>query len=558
MAPLPLLAAFVPKLDSLIDQPGGNENNLAFLKLVVAAAALVALAYESSRVADGDPVRMRTKRIVAGLFAAISIVCYFEFFQIGYKPFYHRWEFFHYYMGSKYFREMGYDGLYTCTAVAESELGFRQDVKARKLRDLGRTNSIIPTTEALDHPENCKNGFSDKSWESFKQDVTVFRQVSGSGTWWHDMQTDHGYNPPPVWAIGGWFFAKLHPAAAWYMQLLSCIDVGLFAGIFALIAWAFGWRVACLALVFWGTQDAAPFYWTGGAFLRQDWIFSLIASACLARKRKYFWSGAFLTYSTLLRVFPLFFFAGWVVTAVAHLWRMRNRSAPADARGLLDMIDWRLGRTHRKLFAGALAGALVLIPTSVAICGTNAWPDFVHHISVHNGTPLTNHVGWKTLVAHSAKGRMQVARDNHLTDAFDTWKAIRRDRVKHLAAVYYGGMLLMMAGFAYACWRLRTPWIVLALGCLPATICVELTCYYYSYFILGAMLSRGRRPIEVALLIASVLSEWCHLQYGFFDDRFTAMSLVFVNLALFFVVMYSREFMPSRDEAPATAHPSTT
>ena len=36
--------------------------------------------------------------------------------------------------------------------------------------------------------------------------------------------------------------------------------------------WAFGWRVMAVATVFWGCNAPANFYWTGGAFLRQDWI----------------------------------------------------------------------------------------------------------------------------------------------------------------------------------------------------------------------------------------------------------------------------------------------
>jgi hypothetical protein len=53
-----------------------------------------------------------------------------------------------------------------------------------------------------------------------------------------------------------------------------------------------------VATVFWGVNGAANFYWTGGAFLRQDWTFFFVAALCFARKRYFALSGASLTYST--------------------------------------------------------------------------------------------------------------------------------------------------------------------------------------------------------------------------------------------------------------------
>lgn len=547
----------------LFEHPG-DDDNLARIKLGLGFAALIALLYEAHRESEGTPIPLRWKKAVAGALAVLGVLSYFQFLDIGYPGFYHRHELFHYYLGSKYFRELGFEGIYTCTAVAESELPDgsagpndrpRTTARLRKLRDL-RQNVIVDTTEWIEHPERCKeadpsagrSGFSSARWEAFKKDVAFFRRVS-LGSYWIGMQKDHGYNPPPVWGITGRFFAELFPADDASMKVLSAIDPLLLSAMFGFVAWAFGWRVMCLAVVFWGVQDASPFYWTGGAFLRQDWLFYAVVSACLVRKQRYFWGGAFLAYATLLRVFPIFFFLGWIVLAVAHAVRTWRREEDVLRGGLQDALRRLTHPDHRKLAAGALAAVLVLVPISVLNHGVRAWPDFVHHIAVHNGTPLTNHMGWKTLVAHSAAGRAQVAQDPRLSDPFGRWKDMRRARVKALAPVYWGGIALMMALFVHACARLRTPWIVQALGCLPAIVLVELTDYYLSFFLLGAMLSRGRRPIELALVVAAIGSELCHLKYGWFDDRFVAMSVVFLALALFFVVMYARRPWAARDVA---------
>ncbi|HEU4405203.1 MAG TPA: hypothetical protein VFS43_07930 [Polyangiaceae bacterium] len=537
-SPLYLLAAHAPiTLTSLFEDPGLSETKIGWWKLFLSLAAVMALFYEASREAERDPLPRRTKRRAAALFSFAAVICYFQFFQIGYPEFYHRWEFFHYYMGAKYFPEMGYDGLYKCTAIAEADLGFQKEVRARKLRDIGHTNLIVSAGTVLEHPEQCKDAFKPEKWEAFKNDVKFFRQVSGSGQWWHDMQTDHGYNPPPVWGIMGYLFSWLNPAEQWYMKLLSSLDVALFAGMFGCVAWAFGWRVAALAITFWGTQGASPFYWTGGAFLRQDWLFYAVVSACMIRKRKYFWGGFMMAYSTLLRVFPLYFFGGWVVVAIAHAYRAYKKRAPGEPLSLPQLLHPQL----KLVAAGAVAAGLVLIPVSTAVAGRGAWPAFIQHISVHKDTPVTNHMGWRTLVSHSADGRMAVARDNKSQDAFAKWKEMRKDRVKRLWPIYYGGILLAAGMFAYACWRLKNLWVVQALGCLLATMMVELTCYYYSFFIYGAMLSKGRRPIELGLMICALLSQVASVVlYRFTDDKNVGMSVAFLQLALFMVVLYMR------------------
>src|SRR6266481_4236002 len=57
------------------------------------------------------------------------------------------------------------------------------------------------------------------------------------------MQTDHGYNPPPVWTSMGHFWSSLHPPTDGYLQFLASFDLLLTAAMFAAITWAFGWRV---------------------------------------------------------------------------------------------------------------------------------------------------------------------------------------------------------------------------------------------------------------------------------------------------------------------------
>jgi hypothetical protein len=100
LRPFFLSAARGPSLEHLLEHPGGTETDVSWWKFVLAIAA-VCLLYEARREAEGRPVARAWKRRTGALFAFGAVVAYFQFFQIGYPEFYHRWEHFHYYMGSK-------------------------------------------------------------------------------------------------------------------------------------------------------------------------------------------------------------------------------------------------------------------------------------------------------------------------------------------------------------------------------------------------------------------------------------------------------------------------
>ena len=56
--------------------------------------------------------------------------------------------------------------------------------------------------------------------------------------------------------------------------------------------------------IFWGCQSSAPFYWTGGALLRQDWLFFSVLSVACIRRGHHKIAGASLVYAGLLRMQP--------------------------------------------------------------------------------------------------------------------------------------------------------------------------------------------------------------------------------------------------------------
>ena len=169
---------------------------------------------------------------------------------------------------------------------------------------------------------------------------------------WEEAQTDHGYNATPVWTILGTTLANLAPASDTQIDLLSLLDPAYAFGMIGLIWWAFGWRTLAVALCVFATNFPSRFYWTGGAYLRWDWLFYLVGGVALLRREKYFAGGLFLSYTTLLRVFPIFVFVGPLMVLVQEYLKTR-----------------KLDPRYRSIIAGAALGVAVLVPLSLVKTG---------------------------------------------------------------------------------------------------------------------------------------------------------------------------------------------
>jgi hypothetical protein len=514
--------------------------------LTVGGALL--LIYEMRAKRMGEYIAERHKRWVAYVLTVLAFGVYFDFGNPNtrYSEYYHRHEFYHYYLGSKFFKEVGYKDLYFCTAIAEIEAGRGAQVKKREIRDLN-VNLIKPmeATYVVKDPDQCKKRFTPERWTAFKADVEWFYK-SAAGSYWESMMKDHGYNPPPVWGMAGKFFGSFAPAGDRFFKILSGVDVLFHLGTVLLFGWAFGWRAMAVATVFWGCNAPANFYWTGGAFLRQDWIFFLIAALCLCKKRWFVSAGVALTWSALLRVFPLILFFGWgIIMGLYILDRLRHHGGlkANGIKGLLHTDHWRL--------LGGVALAIgVLVPASMAVNGTDSYKAFYKHtIATHANTPLTNQMGLETMLVHTWDGRMRFMRDDNMDDPFEGWKKARNER-KHERMPLF---LAIIAGVGlWTVWALRRTrllWVAIPIS-VPMLMCLtNLTCYYYSFFMTLAALITVRPQLGPAILAtsgASTILLYSPSGYYWVDDRYTAQTYLFFALGLLALYAYSRPFSLAR------------
>lgn len=532
-----------------------HEMAVDWAKATIALVAAACVVYEQQRIGISRPIAERWKRFVGITLGVAAIVAYFNAFKIGYAKFYHRHDQYHYYMGAKYFPEMGYDGLYKCGVIAQDEIGtvvnndasvgltgkfeMSKEVRAsdKKIRNLGGDNLLMPVTEILAHPEICKSHFSPERWAEYRADVRFFR-IASEKDYWDNMQKDHGFNPPPVWTILGRFFAELAPAGSvfggfLFLQLLGGIDLLYLLGMFIALYWAFGWRVFAVGAIFWGCQASAPYYWTGGALLRQDWLFYMVLSACLTRKHHYKLAGASLVYAGLLRIFPGLVVIGWLTVAGYYLVRHR-----------------RMAKPHQQMLIGGIAAAAVLLPLSLIACGAgsikqaiaepqnafiagkDAYQQFYKHtLEVHDRTPLTNHMGLRVLISHNvggdvSSGRMKYTKDVKMTDPFELWKRMRNERYDKYRPVAYAIIGATLAFFIYVLRRVKSMWVAQCLGQIFIILLSQLTCYYYSFMILTAPLTRVKRGIEAPLFAFAAFSIFTWRIFYWNDDRYTGLTLI--------------------------------
>ena len=460
-------------------------------------------------------IKPRYKKVRRAFDAALVILGLFGFFcwwnlgHFHFDHYVHIWEHYHYYMGAKYGPELRYSRLYECTAAADLQDGLRTRVKKRLMRDLAVTNELGKTDAIVADPTLCTKHFTPERWQDFRADNKFFRSRFSLDRW-DESQTDHGYNGTPVWAVLGRLIADYGPATVDKIDYVAGIDSGLLVVMWLVALWAFGWRPVCVALMWWGFNFPARFYWNGGSMLRYDWLLWVVVGISLLKKRFHFTAGMALTYATLLRIFPGFVVAALILKALARIVRHRR------------LI---ISRGHLRFAAGCIVALALLLPAGAwATGGFDAWPEFVQNSKKHLHTALTNNMGLKTALGYDPATSAKYMRDSSLLDPFAIWKDARHFYYDERAPIYYALILLFCIMLARAGDR-EPDWAAACYGAGFIAITTELTCYYYGFLLAyGLLWERRKLPGVLATALAAIT---CYLpeRLGWNDDHFTAMSL---------------------------------
>ncbi|MCU0304821.1 MAG: hypothetical protein MUC56_12265 [Thermoanaerobaculales bacterium] len=405
-----------------------------------------------------------------GVMAVVAVVAYTNFGHFHGVSMVHHWEQFHYFLGSKYFPEVGYDGIYVASLAAERELGLGHAPQPI-MRDL-RTNEVVPIRSLVNHMTEVRARFSDERWRLFSADVRYFLERNQYG-YITSIRRDHGYNPTPTWTFSARLFSAWPAASDRSLTALAWIDTALVGLMFIAIFRSFGTRVGCLAVIVFGLGYPWRWDWVGGAFLRQDWLAAVGVAVCLLKRGRFALAGGLIAYACMVRVFPGGFLVGPAVVFVRHL------------------VDGRPTAWFRRLATGFVVGVLLCLAAgSLVGRGPSAWLDFKWNLGKHHGTWLTNNVGLKNLMLYDRATVRREDVDFTLPEPWIRWQA----KMNRLQDERRPLLLLASAAFlavvAAASWRLEV-WKAAILGMVVAFAAVVLTCYYWVMLLL-VPLGHGR------------------------------------------------------------------
>jgi len=511
------------------------------VKAVVATATALLLGAGILLRRRGRPHAWRRTRDAAlAVLGVLGALCWWNLLQFNYPHHAHPSDTFHYYLGAKYFPELGFTRLYECVALADVASGVpASQVAERHIRNL-ETNHLETPAAVLARPARCRSHFSPERWESFVRETAALRAAAGPRRWVR-FQQDHGYNATPLWTAVGRFLTA-GPLSANQLFALRLLDPMLLLAMWAAVVWGFGWRTAAVGAVYWGTSYVTPFGWTGGSILRQDWLAATVLGIVLLRRDRPLGAGLALTTAALLRVFPVLAVAG-VGLGMAGRWARRRR---VDA-------------TRREArFAAGCAVALVLgVGLSAATTGgLSTWADFAANSRTHLSTPLLNHVGLRTVLSHDPEATSEVARDPSLPDPMAPWKDARRERYAGRAllhgALVVGFLVLVARGAAF-----RPAWVAAVLGIAAIPVALELTGYYWSVLVCLAFLQRRHPTVGAGLAALAALSWGVSEIWHWTDPIHVWVSVLTVAFSVYVVLLVTHRapLEPDPDEAASVPDP---
>ena len=278
----------------------------------------------------------------------------------GKLPITHSWEQFHFYLGAKYQREVGWLNLYKAVILAD-----RESVNA--LANMPTTRDLtnfeqVPVETALKDAAEVKARFSPAQWEAFKADWAAMTRIWPIN--WTAILNDHGNSNSPTWSIVATPIARLVPLSSRGQALLGWLDLLLMLGMWLAVWQTFGHRAASVGLFIWAVPPIV-FEYSVGSFLRWDWLFALGLAACFLKQKRSGWAGGFFGYAVATKLFPLFF---------------------GVALGLRALMDWREKRTfakeHLRFAVGAIAAGAVAVSVSAVMFGPEAWKEYAQRIAV--------------------------------------------------------------------------------------------------------------------------------------------------------------------------------
>ncbi len=445
------------------------------------------------------------------------------------RAYLHWHEVYHYYLGGKYFPELGYNGLYEAVLLADQKSSNPQYGQP-ELRSLRKPTEPISVDEGLRRArEEFRPKFSDARWTKFTNDVGTLKSLADRG-WMDTALYDAGYNPPPSWAVFGYTVANFLPIdqahaffdgrPSWYqIEFLPLFDLLMLLTILVLIFRAFGMEAFALFLFLFCTSYVASKMWISGSFFRYTWLFGLMAGICMLKEKRYFLAGIFMGLSAIDRIFPIVFAAGAIIPL---LYDYKRNIKPLQ-----------------QYIGGGVIAVAVLFIASVAMFGLESWAAFFTKINLHKNLFFVHHIGYRKvalfddLVPHQnfwwGDGLRNFAIWNARLNA--NWAAVKWAHLPFFA------LMLICAGFAAR--RIKPEESALLFGGLMLFFFAIPANYYYIYFpMVAVVIAASEKNHLRTILITTFFALWAflHSVRNLSNDDLIQNYYVCIGFLVFFVI----------------------
>lgn len=293
---------------------------------------------------------------------------------------YHHSEMWQYYLGSKYYRELGNTGLYdaTLTALSEEGIPMQKHPTLSGVRDLERVFRIIPEEESKRRFEaNGKNRFDPDRWMKFRSDVRKFHDASRGKRM---LLLDMGYNPPPPYSFLVGMISNTIPINSVTLNLMASLDWILVVLCVWMLGRTFGPAASLAFLLVFLTNPLSNWGWVGGAYLRNLELTFITASICLIHRHRMATAGMFLGLASAIRIFPAAFFIGALIPLLRKF------------RPSLNIPSYRGGLFN--LLVGFGAVCFVAFAVTTLVYGWGHWSGFLSKIWLHSKILFVYHIGF--------------------------------------------------------------------------------------------------------------------------------------------------------------------
>jgi hypothetical protein len=500
-------------------------NAVLWSKVILTAAMLVLLYFRyraAKTLGAAAPTYSLRAKLAIGLAVVFSFAAFHNLGTLRNGTFVHYGEMFHYYLGSKYFRELGYYELYNATLVADAE----QDDTLASLpfyTDLRSYRNIHRDT-ALRDRERIRHLFSAERWNAFKSDISFFKKATGAPRSSDLMYLlmDHGYNASPVsTAVLG---TLTNAVSVDHLRWLAAIDPLLVFLMIAAVFRSFGFEVGAVFAVYFFVNILSGHEYLSGSLLRYDWLLYIVLAVCLLEERRHASAAFFLTLSAMMRIFPGLLFYGVAVTTFRR-WRATHTLDKHSARFIVT--------------AGATALLLFVLPAISLGSVIRPWKDFYDKTSLHDSGVYVNHLGSRAVVlfepSHLSLESFAAAYKS--ADIVRHWQDVKENEFRNKKPILLLASLLVLACVTVIIWKRDESESASVLWPIPLIYSASyLSTYYYAFLCLFVLLffrriNTRRGFVPLCLLLILNLA-------GLLTDSFKPSPIVFFTLINLYLFIY--------------------